>query len=227
MLRGDRTSRVQAPGPARRTALSGCHELALTRRLRRLRRAAYGAWFDWRGGVETTAEVAGSEHVGDRHVYQPADVWRLPGILPARDVSPDDVLVDVGSGKGRVVLFAVHRYPFRRIIGVEVSAELHAVAERNLDTLDTERRSRVELCRGDVSHWPLPDDTTVLHLFNPFGAATLRAFLAEVAASQRRRPRLVRMVYIRPVLHGDVVAAGFDVLRSRPGFTLYRRLPQL
>ncbi len=199
--------------------------LGLRRRVRRLRRAAYGAWFDWRGGVETTTDVRSADHVGDRHVYQPTDVWDLPKVLPVRETGPDDVFVDVGSGKGRVVLFAARRYPFRRVVGVEVSGELHALARRNVAALGPACRDRVELVNADVNDWAVPDDATVFHLFNPFRGETFLGFLDGVAASQRRRPRVVRMVYTPPVLHDDVVAAGFAPVRVRPRFTLYRRLP--
>src|SRR6185436_7767539 len=39
--------------------------------------------------------------------------------------------VDLGSGMGRAVLVA-SEFPFRRIVGVEIAAELHAIAGRNV-----------------------------------------------------------------------------------------------
>jgi cyclopropane fatty-acyl-phospholipid synthase-like methyltransferase len=44
----------------------------------------------------------------------------------------DFVFVDLGSGKGRVILRAATR-PFRRVEGVEFSEPLHRVALRNID----------------------------------------------------------------------------------------------
>jgi tRNA1(Val) A37 N6-methylase TrmN6 len=38
--------------------------------------------------------------------------------------------VDYVSGMGKVLLLAA-RYPFRRVTGMEFSAELHKIAERN------------------------------------------------------------------------------------------------
>jgi len=43
----------------------------------------------------------------------------------------DFTLIDLGSGKGRVLLMASD-YPFKRIIGVEFMPELHRVAEGNI-----------------------------------------------------------------------------------------------
>src|ERR687885_509057 len=42
-------------------------------------------------------------------------------------ISEDDVLIDFGSGKGRVLFLAAH-YGFRKIIGVELSAKLNQIA---------------------------------------------------------------------------------------------------
>ena len=42
--------------------------------------------------------------------------------------------VDLGSGKGRVLLLAALR-PFRRVIGVEISASLHTRAQANVEAL--------------------------------------------------------------------------------------------
>ena len=39
--------------------------------------------------------------------------------------------IDFGSGKGRVLLVASH-YPFRQVIGVEFSPELHEIAQENI-----------------------------------------------------------------------------------------------
>ncbi|MGK5627810.1 class I SAM-dependent methyltransferase [Streptomyces sp. URMC 123] len=209
-----------AVGPAVASAVERLRRLGRT-----LRRAGYGAAFDRLRGVETTAFVTNGDHHGDRRVYQPTETWLTARVLPPREVGPDDVFVDVGSGKGRVVLFAVSRYRARRVIGVEVSEELHAIAVRNVGTLDPARRSRVELVRADVTAWAVPDDATVFHLFNPFIGDTFRAFLAAVLASQERNPRTVRLVYTTPVMHDEVVAAGFEVLRTRRKLTLYRRRP--
>lgn len=43
------------------------------------------------------------------------------------------MFLDLGSGKGRMVLSAA-RFPFRRIIGVELSNDLTAIARRNVAT---------------------------------------------------------------------------------------------
>jgi hypothetical protein len=194
-------------------------------RARRLRRALQGAWFDGRLGVETSRRVEMPGHVGDHHAYEAADVWQLPKVLPRHEVSPNDVLVDVGAGKGRVLLFAVHHYAFLGVVGVELLPELAAVARANVRARPTDEQARMTIVEADAASWTVPDDATVFHLFNPFEGDTFRAFLAAVIESQRRRPRLLRLVYTHGLQHKDVLDAGFELVRLRPRYALYQRRP--
>lgn len=189
---------------------------------RKIRRVVYGSWFDLVRGVETSAPVAPAED-GDRHAYQPSETWRLTRILPSAELGPTDVFVDVGAGKGRVVLSAARRYRCRQVIGVEVSADLHDIACRNLAS--HRRATPVQLVNADVLDWPVPPDATVFYLFNPFGDDTLRRFLVRLLNSQEVHPRELRLVYAAPDHHDTVVDAGFSVVRRMRRLILYRRMP--
>lgn len=68
---------------------------------------------------------------GGRQGYLPAGWMSLRRILLPREVTDHDVFVDFGSGMGRVVLQAA-RYPFRKVIGVEISETLHSIARERL-----------------------------------------------------------------------------------------------
>ena len=59
--------------------------------------------------------------------------WRaLRGIFGSDLIDRNDVLLDYGSGKGRVLVWAAASFPLRRIIGVELDPQLHALAEANI-----------------------------------------------------------------------------------------------
>ena len=57
------------------------------------------------------------------------------------------VFVDLGSGKGRTLLLA-SEYPFRRIVGVELSPKLHRIAKTNVEKF----RSEEQRCRTFALH---------------------------------------------------------------------------
>jgi SAM-dependent methyltransferase len=168
-------------------------------------------------GVETKECVAGIDHFHpDRVTYQPSG-WRyLRRALRRRDVGPDDVFLDLGSGKGRVLCVAA-RYPFARVIGVEIAADLNAVARANLDRV--RRRCRdVELVTADAVEYEIPDDVTVVYLYHPFVGDTFRRVMGNLVASLDRAPRELRLIYALPTLAAEVEATGrFRLLRTSRG----------
>jgi SAM-dependent methyltransferase len=131
----------------------------------------------------------------DRVSYEAAGWRELRRVLRPAEVSGDDVFLDLGSGKGRMVLLAA-RYRFRRVIGVEIAEPLIAVARRNVASCRLRRRcGEIELVNADVLHYRIPDDVTVVYMFNPFGGAVFDAAVAQLIESVDRRPRRVRVIY--------------------------------
>ena len=101
---------------------------------------------------------------------------------------------------------------------------MHRSASGNIARMRT-ARSPIELVHADACAWPIPPDTTVFYLFNPFTGDTFRRFAANLLASQREHPRPLRIVYVYPVMHDDLAALGFTVLRARRNQALYIRPP--
>jgi tRNA G37 N-methylase Trm5 len=123
----------------------------------------------------------------------------LPRILPRKEVSADDVLIDLGSGMGRVVVLAARRYNFRRVIGVEISPQLHEIAKRNVERNRTRLRcTEIELVNADVLDYTIPEDVTVAYLYNPFTGPVFQHVVAELNRSVERNPRELRIVYLNP-----------------------------
>jgi SAM-dependent methyltransferase len=105
----------------------------------------------------------------DRIRHKPTPWFALRRALPPRSVGPDDVFIDLGSGMGRVAFQAALRYPFKRVIGVELSRKLHETAVENIaQNRDRLRCRDVQLVCSDVLHYDIPDDVTVVFLNNPF-----------------------------------------------------------
>lgn len=206
------------------------------------REAVTGALFERRYGV-TTAGARSREELGfadqDYNRYLPAGLTSLRRILRRGEVGPDDVFADLGSGMGRVVLQAALAYPFRRVIGVELSTELHEIATGNLERNRDRLRVRdVTLVHADVLDFAIPDDLTVVFLYNPFFGEVFRTVIDRLLESVDRAPRELRVIYGNPVEEDVLRATGrFQEVRRlrgmRPGrewsrsnsFRLYRVLP--
>lgn len=176
----------------------------------------------------------------DRVRCYPSDWLSIRRALNRLHVTRDDVLVDFGAGRGRVVVAAA-RLPFRRVIGVELSPELAAVAQENLRRDSARRRCRsAEIVVGDAESFDVPDDTTVAHFFNPFTGTTFHGVIERLLESFDRKPRALRLVYNYPVEHDflrdtgrlaviDVLPSNWLSAISNPEETIliYRVLPRV
>jgi len=77
--------------------------------------------------------------------------------------------VDVGSGKGAAVLMA-SEFPFKSLIGVELSPALMADAKRNVQRFNTStgRSIAPEWFEGDFFQWTPPKQACLYFFNNPF-----------------------------------------------------------
>ena len=157
-----------------------------------------GLAFDARYGTETRwFDVFGN--------YEPSRPSVVEAALDALDVDPADfTFVDVGSGKGRVLILAAQR-SFGHVLGIEPDGGLRAVAARNLAAASrvapVVARARVEA--GDAAHLSLPDEPVVVFLYNPFPAPQVRAVVDAI------RARPARLVYVAPAHRAEVLGAGW------------------
>ena len=127
-------------------------------------------------------------------------------------VTRDDVFTDFGSGKGPAVLVAA-RSPSR------------ARSESRSPTTSPARRGATSSARGcgrgpgsvefvtaDVLEYEIPDDLSVVYLYNPFTGLLFARFIERLLRSLERRPRPLRLVYNYPFEHDYLIASG----RFRP-----------
>jgi SAM-dependent methyltransferase len=212
-----------AAGPLRERGL--VETVRSVRSCRRARARERQDPFDARFGTDTERNVTASDLDAASGADVPA-LWRYwPTARPtfARIMKGVDlpversVFVDLGSGKGRVLLMA-SEYAFRRIVGVELSPALHQVAQKNVSTWRSpEQRCRdFELLCMDAADYEFPPDgDIVVYLFQPFPAETMRAVLANL--SRRRSRASVEIAYLNPLHHDLLVEHGLAVVRRGAG----------
>lgn len=193
---------------------SRCHRLVheAQRAYRHSRSSVARFFFDRRYGVHTE-ELVELDSLGidtdQRCGYMPYGWRSLARILPPAEVSPRDVFLDAGSGMGRVVLQAALHYPFHRVIGVEIAEYFHQVSTSNLARNRNRLRcSDVVLVRSDILDYTIPDDVTVVFMFNPFDGEVFADFIQHLLDSIDRRPRTVRLIYGNPREETALLATG-------------------
>ncbi len=121
--------------------------------------------------IETTANVeikALQLSAGQGHRYEGTPTRHLGRILRDLNLQKEDVFLDYGSGKGRVLINVAKRQ-VGRVIGLEISPELVAICEGNIKQAMPKLKCldlTVKCANG--ADWPVPDDCNVLFFFNPF-----------------------------------------------------------
>ena len=161
---------------------------ATTRRGARLTRNAwrdlqYGSFL---GGTVTTRFA----HLGAFDTAN-SDYDDLPALFAAARLGADDVIVDVGCGKGRVVNWLLAHHPENVVYGIELDPEIAAATARRL-----RRYPSVRIVCGDATAL-LPVEATVFYLFNPFEEHVVRRFAEAVLQLDDRLGRERRIVYYR------------------------------
>lgn len=108
--------------------------------------------------------------------------------------------LDMGSGKGRALLFASH-HPFKRIIGVEFSPRLHAIATRNARVYSSpgQKCTRIEPTLGDAAEFELPPGPLFIFMYNPFSEPIMSRFARNLQRALEASPRETWLVYINPL----------------------------
>jgi hypothetical protein len=149
--------------------------------------------------------------------YQPTSVADFKLLIDRLPIEHSEfAFVDYGSGKGRALLLAA-QYPFKRIVGVEFSAELDAIARGNIAALGEEDAKRVQTYVLDAALFDPPAEPLVLYFYNPFESPVLRSVLERVRASLAASPRPAYIVLIGPAVLAEVVEeSGFEPVLVTP-----------
>jgi SAM-dependent methyltransferase len=135
--------------------------------------------------------------------------------------------IDLGSGMGRVVLAAAE-FPFRKVVGVEFSDELHQIAERNLAKVsDTLKAAAVELICQDAGQYTFPPGNCVVYLFNPFRETVMQTVLKNLEGCYAKGLAELYLIYYNPVLGAMLDAAPFLTrIKMTREYSIYRGVPQ-
>lgn len=173
------------------------------------------AAFDRQWGTDTSREVTMSalDYPAalrrSSHHYQASGAHLLDLTIACAGIDPVDFnFVDLGCGKGRVVLLAAQR-GFVTAVGVEYSPLLTEIAERNATEFLARGGATLapQFWQGNAADYPPPDGNLFVYLYNSFGADILEACLDRMEAAKRAQPsRRIVLVYVNPQ-HGEVVAS--------------------
>lgn len=171
-------------------------------------------WFDFRHGTDTCRWMllqnlsisSGNKERGVR--YEPARIVLLRRMFEymAPMLPADSVMVDLGSGKGRVLLIA-SEFGFRETRGVEFAPELCEIARNNCARYkeSTNTKTDFKIFESDVVDYAISADDNVFVMFNPFDDVVLGKVLENIASSLLQYPRKILIGYYSPQ-HNETIA---------------------
>lgn len=161
--------------------------------------------FDRLHGTQTSGFVPATDlPPGEAREHAVCYAGSQPSILRTALATLPDLrtctFLDLGCGKGRPLLVA-SEFPFRDIVGVELSPALVATARRNAERVAQRHphRTPIRVEMGDATTWPLPAGDLVLFLYHPFDAQGVRRVADAVQRSMTDQRRRLYVVYYNPV----------------------------
>jgi SAM-dependent methyltransferase len=189
--------------------------------------------FDERFGVETSGLIyelpSGHQHDLYNNGYfavAPSVFHAIIGALRKRlEVDLQRFrFVDLGSGKGRALLLASD-YPFREIIGVELSPHLDRVARSNIARYISAKsgplpRAPMISMAGDATEFSWPPGPLIVYMWNAFTRPVMERVFENLQASLRKEPRELYLVYIHPELETMLSELPWLIRLWREEFTM-------
>lgn len=222
-----------------RSFLLPVHLFQEYRAAKSLRPDGHVSEFDREHGVDTDGRFGGWTYLSDLDIpssnwidgtdYAAIEPERFNRVFASFDIVFEDfTFIDFGSGKGRALLLA-SECPFKRILGLEFSPELHRTAGENIRRY----RSKTQKCRDiqslnvDFADYALPPEASVLFFFHPCRTRVLSEVVAGIRRSLASHPRPLYIAYVAPTPEQEQLfaSAGFleKILASAEfGFCLYR-----
>ena len=165
-----------------------------------------GLLFDVRYGTDTikTREIANLDIAENARrsarKYRASKIALFHHVLRNLPASCREfTFVDVGCGKGLCLMLGA-KYGFRHLIGIEISPELTAIAERNIARFRkrVKTTSTFELHCMDARQYPIPHGKAIYYFYNPFTREVMTAVLTNIRRSLAKSPREIIIIYVVP-----------------------------
>ena len=166
--------------------------------------------FDVTHGVDTDGDTGGVTFLSDLEIPSPNWIYgsNYVAIEPARFMAAvlnleidfrEFQFIDLGSGKGRALLLA-SKFPFKKIIGIEFSRELHLSSEQNIRKYSSpeQKCKSIESVFMDFTEFSLPPAPLVLYLNLPCDGMPLVKTVDNIRQSLREKPRPIYVVFMSP-----------------------------
>lgn len=127
--------------------------------------------------------------------YSVTSLLALRKLFSSLDLNSDNILLDVGCGKGLVLLAALE-FNFKEIRGMDHSQFLCDIASNNCFKYQKKIGTNIIVKIDAVSaiDYQFQDDENVIYLYNPFDNYTSRKFVKILESSLKRNKRKMLII---------------------------------
>lgn len=181
--------------------------------------------FDWRHGTDTIRRVDvgtldfEASNKAQAKTYGATKAKPFLRLMRLLDLPRHATFVDIGSGKGRVLMLA-SQAGFQRIVGIDFSPQLCEIAHRNLAAFRkrTPVGAEIQILQMDATHYEFGADQQIFFMFDPFLPDIVSQVIRNLGRSIERHPRKCWLIYLAPKYHAAIAETKvFPTLRQ---FTL-------
>lgn len=157
----------------------------------------HDARFEKKLGIQSSRFMAKEElqvSNEDAVEYSPIGYFAIASALKQIPSISDRSLLDFGCGMGRVLAYAAS-LGVRKVVGVELSPELHAKACDNLSEMRGRKTADCSALNVNALDYKIPADVDVIYFYNPFFGETLKKVLENIMFSHAKTPREMYIIF--------------------------------
>jgi SAM-dependent methyltransferase len=148
--------------------------------------------------------------------YEAVSFHMLEHLFTAfRKFSGNTSIVDLGCGKGRVMMVAAH-FGFTHMTGIDFAKEVCEEAKANMAEKEKQFPDiSWRVINGNVENYEITPDDSVFFMFNPFDYSVLKNFLRKLDISCDEFPRRIYFLYASPQHDRLLLNNGFAIVYQK------------
>jgi SAM-dependent methyltransferase len=157
-----------------------------------------------------------SSNIKEGSPYEAASFYMIEQLLAAfRKISDHTSIVDLGCGKGRMMMVAPH-FGFTSITGIDFAKEVCEQAIINMTKKEKQFPGiKWKVIDKDVEDYDISPSDSVFFLFNPFTQTVLENFLKKLDASCDQFPRTTWFIYASPLHQQLLLNNGYAIIYQK------------
>ncbi|MBL4601838.1 MAG: hypothetical protein JKY84_03750 [Emcibacteraceae bacterium] len=132
---------------------------------------------------------------------EPQGGYELYKLISKLNIQENDAIIDIGCGQGSAIR-TMHKFPFKRIDGIEIAKEIAAIAIKNFQLLKNDRSN---IFIKDAVKFTSYDNYNIFYIFNPFPPEIFAQVITKINDSIKDSNKEAIIIYINPTCHDTLV----------------------